>query len=277
MSQDNKQFYGSYRDDITAKRVRSPYPIRRGVHEDMYQSVLRHILPGTQVLDAGCGDGELSCRMAQRGVQVTAVDLSVPNVEAARQKARDLGIPEDRVEFHVGDCEYLPFEDESFNYVVSHHVLEHLPDFDRGLAEIYRITRKKAFIAVPTCLSLASWALLGGDRYWRVGKRTLFALPFGLLRTVLALVTCAEGVNETYAGNSEAVHIFRFPWVVEKKIRTAGFEILSVMPQTLRLPYVKLSPPARWGETWLRFCGIGTLYVATKGPDRTSGRPHNAE
>lgn len=259
-----KAFYETHHDRIAEKRYQSKYPIRRAVHRDIYHSVLQWVPAGARVLDAGCGEGVLSCLLAQQGARVAAIDYSRPNIEAARARARTLGSPCDQIVFETGDAENLPFADGSFDCVVSNHVLEHIPDFRRGIAELHRVTARTAVVAVPTCLSPCSWALLGGDRYWRIGPRTPFAVPLGLLRVVRAWLAGEIGVDETYAGRRDNTHIFRFPSVVHAELLAAGFEVVAFEAQSLRLPYVAVDLSPMRGTRGFRQCGLGTVYLLNK-------------
>ncbi|KKQ77580.1 MAG: Methyltransferase type 11 [Parcubacteria group bacterium GW2011_GWC1_38_6] len=133
-----KEFYRGYADRIVSKRWRSKYPLRAYVHERQYQSVLSYVKPGMNVLDAGCGEGILSLMMAEKGACVTGVDLSIPNVEVCIKRAAEHNLS-GRVSFQTGDVEHLPFEDNFFDLVVSSHVLEHVPDFNKGLSEVIHV------------------------------------------------------------------------------------------------------------------------------------------
>ncbi|MBI5849148.1 MAG: class I SAM-dependent methyltransferase [Nitrospirae bacterium] len=184
-SQVIKDFYVGYSDRILQKRYNSPFLLRRYVHRQIYAGTLQYIEPGQTVLDAGCGEGILSNLMAQRGATVTGVDISSPNTEAAKAISRRMLI-ENYPTFCVADAESLPFPDKSFDVVVSSHVLEHLPDFQRGLREIKRVMRRKAIISLPTCLNPCAWSLLGGDLYWKLTRRSIYGLPVGLWRVLWA-------------------------------------------------------------------------------------------
>jgi len=259
-----KSFYADYHDQISKKRFDSPFPIRRRVHREIYASISPWVPAGSSVLDAGCGEGVPSCLLAQQGARVVGIDYSHPNVEAAIARAQQLGGACAEITFERADAENLPFEDDSFDYVVSNHVLEHLPDFERGIAELYRVTRDIAIVAVPTCLNPAAWALLGGDRYWRLGRRTPFAVPLGAARVGMALVTGRDGVDEGYAGRSENTHIFRFPWRARASLEKAGFEVLEVQAQSIPLPYVPVSFSALRDRALFRNFGVGTVFRLRK-------------
>jgi SAM-dependent methyltransferase len=84
-----------------------------------------------RVLEVGAGPGELAARVQQElGVEVVAVDTSPRMVELARSCG---------VDAQVGDVQSLPFDDGSFDCAVAAWMLYHLPDLDRGLAELARV------------------------------------------------------------------------------------------------------------------------------------------
>jgi len=84
-----------------------------------------------RVLEVGGGQGELAERMVHElGARVTFLDLSPRMVELARARGIDA---------REGDVQQLPFDDASFDTVVSAWMLYHVPDVDRALAEIARV------------------------------------------------------------------------------------------------------------------------------------------
>lgn len=259
MSKSNKNFYLTYHDTIRSKRVESPFPLRRMVHNDIYESIIRYIKPNKYVLDAGCGEGDLSIRIAKCGANVTGIDYSLPNVEAAKSHANQAGV---NVLFSHGDAERIPFDDGSFDVVVSNHVLEHLPSFETGLKEIFRVTNSEAIIAVPTCLNLCAISLLGRDNYWKVSWKSPFSMVLGFSRVIVGLVLCRDGVNEGYAGSN--IHVFRFPWVVKRLIESAGFSILEVSAQSIRLPYFQSGIKFKLFKKIDKYLGIGTVFYCKK-------------
>ena len=99
-----------------------------------------------RVLEVGGGPGELSERMQKElGAEVSYLDISPRMVELARERG---------VDAQVGDVQSLPFEDGTFDTVVAAWMLYHVPDIDRGLAEIARVLRPGgALIAVTNSVT----------------------------------------------------------------------------------------------------------------------------
>ena len=86
-----------------------------------------------RVLEVGGGPGELAARIAEEiACQVTMLDISPRMVQLARERG---------VDAHVGDVQALPFADSSFDCAVAAWMLFHVPDLDRGLAELARVVR----------------------------------------------------------------------------------------------------------------------------------------
>jgi ubiquinone/menaquinone biosynthesis C-methylase UbiE len=98
-----------------------------------------------ELLEVGCGTGAV-CRYLTtvRGVaHVTGVDPSPRFVARARELAGDLA-----ADFMTGDGRALEFEDSSFDAVVFHTSLCHVPECESALAEAYRVLRPGGQIAV---------------------------------------------------------------------------------------------------------------------------------
>ncbi len=264
-----KEFYSSHSDQIIDKRFKSVHALRKYVHRQQYESVLKYVEPGMKVLDAGCGEGVLSVMMAKKGAIVTGCDLSKPNVDKSKLYATENKVG-DKIIFLVGDAEQLPFSDDSFDLVVSSHVLEHLPDFDRGLKEVMRITKKRAIVAIPTILNLCSLVQVGQGWFYLKGFRSFVSLPLGFLKMFGALLRGAEGVDESYAGNKDAPHVFRFPWIMKQKIIKNSFIFKQYEASSICLPYFEsLLPVIHWldrnkNRKIFRNLGYGTTYVIEK-------------
>lgn len=95
-----------------------------------------------QILDAGCGEGELAERMARElHAAVVAIDQSERMVELTQARG---------VEAHVGDVQDLGFADGSFDCAVAAWVLFHVADLDRALAELARVLRPGGRLVAAT-------------------------------------------------------------------------------------------------------------------------------
>lgn len=100
---------------------------------------------GKHVLDVASGTGESACFLAQTfGCLVTGVDASEYMVEKAREKARRRGL---NIDFRVADAHCLPFEDNSFDIVISECTIC-LLDKDRAIREMVRVAKPGGYVGI---------------------------------------------------------------------------------------------------------------------------------
>jgi SAM-dependent methyltransferase len=107
------------------------------------------IRAGERVLDVACGTGNAAIRAASGGGRVTGVDLTPELFETGRRLATDAGV---EVEWVEGDAEALPFDDESFDVVVSIVGAMFAPRHEVAARELVRMLRPGGRLA------LLNWA-----------------------------------------------------------------------------------------------------------------------
>jgi SAM-dependent methyltransferase len=119
--------------------------------------------PGTRMLDVACGAGQIAIPAARAGVCVTGVDIAANLIEQARTRARAEGVT---VQFDEGDAEALPYEDASFDLVVSLIGAMFAPRPDLVAVELLRVCRPGGRIV------MANWTPEGhvGQMFKIIGK-----------------------------------------------------------------------------------------------------------
>jgi ubiquinone/menaquinone biosynthesis C-methylase UbiE len=108
--------------------------------------------PGMKVLDVACGTGNLSLPAARLGATVTGVDIAPNLLEQARAKAEAEGL---KIKFDEGDAEALPYEDASFDAVVTMYGAMFAPRPELVAAELKRVCKPGGIIA------MANWTPAG--------------------------------------------------------------------------------------------------------------------
>lgn len=116
-----------------------------------------------KVLDVAAGNGNVSLAAARRWCDVTATDYVPALLDRARARAAADGL---EMEFREADAEALPFEDATFDVVVSTFGVMFTPDQDRAAAELIRVCRPGGKIG------LANWTPEGfiGQLFRTMGK-----------------------------------------------------------------------------------------------------------
>ena len=99
------------------------------------------LAPGMKVLDAGCGTGNFEAFISEKNpprIEIVAVDFSASMLAVAREKCRLL----DWVSFSLGNLNTrLPYPDDSFDCIVSIHVMYALEDWDETMHEFLRVRK----------------------------------------------------------------------------------------------------------------------------------------
>jgi SAM-dependent methyltransferase len=120
-------------------------------------------------LEIGAGTGYFTLNLLRAGLigQATCTDISPGMLAALRANAQQLGL---EVQTEQVDAERLPFADGSFDLVLGHAVLHHIPNLDRAFAEFERV------LAPNGTVLFAGEPSRYGDRLARVPKRAAGAL-----------------------------------------------------------------------------------------------------
>lgn len=132
------------------------------------------VAAGVRLLDVGCGPGHLCAEAARRGALPTGIDLADGMVALAGRR-------HPQIEFRRADAEALPFADDSFDAAVAAFVINHLPDPERGAAELCRVLRSggRLVLAMWDQPERVAWLGLVEQAMRRAGVRPHGALPAG--------------------------------------------------------------------------------------------------
>jgi len=121
---------GEYASDTRLRRRASAF--KAGDVQRLAVEAIAEVQP-RRVLEVGCGWGELAARVAaETGAAMVAVDVSPRMVELARERG---------VDARLGDVQALGFGDGEFDCALAAWMLYHVPDLDRGIAELARVLR----------------------------------------------------------------------------------------------------------------------------------------
>jgi len=184
--------------------------------------------PWERALEIGAGTGYFSLNLLNAGRvgSVTATDIAPGMLRALEANAAELGL---EVETVVTDAERLPFDDASFDLVLGHAVLHHIPDLDRAAAEFRRVLRPGG--TVVFCGEPSAY----GDRIATLPKRAALAAAPLWRRALGAGERDAGGDDPDYGHALESevdVHAFA-PAAVRRIFNDAGFTSVRIRGEEL--------------------------------------------
>lgn len=124
--------------------------VSRGIADAIEHCVERLMpAPGERVLDVATGTGWTSRRVAARGADVTGIDIAEGLLESARELAAEANLA---IDYRVGDAERLPFEDNSFDAIVSTFGVMFAADQEAAIQEVVRVCRPGGRLSVAAWL-----------------------------------------------------------------------------------------------------------------------------
>ena len=184
-------------------------------------------------LEIGAGTGYFSLNLLQAGIvdEATCTDISPGMVATLARNAQRLGLD---VRAARADAESLPFADQSFDLVLGHAVLHHLPNLRRAFAEFHRVLRpggRIIFAGEPSRL---------GDRIAAVPKRGANVLAPTWRRLLRARAAPAPGGSNGHGPARDDHDLERFvdihafePGDLARYARRAGFADIKVRGEEL--------------------------------------------
>ncbi len=187
--------------------------------------LLPHLRRGQSLLDVGCGPGTVTVDLARRLApgEVVGLDNAAVVLEDARAAAAGAGLV--NLRFLEGDAYQLPFEDDSFDVVHAHQVLQHLTDPVAALREMKRVARPGGIVAVRD----ADYAAM------------TWYPPSAALDEWLALYHEVTQANDAQADAGRRL----LSWTL-----AAGFDPAGIIPTAGVWSYSSQEDRTWWGTLW---------------------------
>lgn len=150
-----EHFYS--REAADYDRLRWEGPVG-GCVKARYEEIVRDMMPsdiGGECLEIGCGTGRFTVPAAERGVKITAIDVSEQMLAKTRANLQAAGCSKN-VTLALADARATQFAGEQFSLVFSFNVVNHVPHYERVVAEVARILKPGGVFVVgfPSLWSL---------------------------------------------------------------------------------------------------------------------------
>lgn len=197
-----RSFWSSYapKYDSFMKRVGPAY-------ERIVQLIENELDPSDYVLEAACGTGLISVRIAPFVDRYFGCDISPEMIEIARSKALSAGIS--NIEFSVQDAYNLDFEDDSFDAVILTNALHIMMEPEKVLATVSRILKSEGLLIAPTYLHGSS-----------------------VLSRIISFIMGITGFRAYHRWSAESF---------ERFIESCGYTVLRSIPVKDKIPLLYIS------------------------------------
>ena len=215
--------------------------------------------PGIRVLDLGCGTGDDAIHLAERGIAVTAVDISPRMISQVEMKSEALGY-RDRIHCQVGELESISVQGAPFDGLLSNFAALNCCSDLSGLQGLAR-----------RCLKPRSWLIVTVMGRFSPFETGLFLWKRDATHSFRRWRGCYDGalngvaMRIYYHGLRSLKHSLGSDFELEKAI---GLNLLLPAPgqehiaASYRLLFRSLEPLDRWlGERW-PCCSLGEFFVS---------------
>ena len=148
---------------------------------------------GQNYLDFGCGNGAAAVHLASKlGLKVKGIDVDPEQIEAARERSEQTA----NVRFLTADGSKLPFDDNEFDFVATHMVTHHIPDWQNALHQMLRVLKPNGYLIYKD-FAVPKWVASLGKK---ISKSLGYLTPEDLNRFAqenhLAVVHLARSFNK---------------------------------------------------------------------------------
>ena len=166
------------------------------------------------ILDVGCGPGEMIVELIKRGCNVCGVDIANGMIEVAKENVLSK-YPHTEVNFQCGNIESLNFEDSVFDGIICTGVLEYLIRDERALTELNRVLKKDGILIISVRNKACPARLFD----FAIDRIKECMLGVTILKKIVKLIK--GRVDSEIAYTRYRKHC---PWSIDKKLKQYGFE-----------------------------------------------------
>ena len=157
-------------NDGNLKKYKSKNPLKIFMIRNFLSAVEKKFrmidCDGLKILDAGCGEGFVTEHLYNccKKPDIYGVDLSPKAIEYAKK------FQNSNINFSIGNVLQLDFEDKKFDAVCAFEVLEHIPEPEKVLKELFRVSNKYVFLSVPNEPFFCLGNFISGKNITRFGN-----------------------------------------------------------------------------------------------------------
>ncbi|MEI7604068.1 MAG: class I SAM-dependent methyltransferase [bacterium] len=181
----------------------------------------QNVPKNSKILEVGCNTGTLTNRLFNEGYKnIIAIDVNSESIKYGREKYPDIASL-----ISSYDGEKLDFSDESFDFVISFDVIEHIPDVHKHFLEVNRVLRKdgKYIFQTPNKYINTIWMLVNNKTFHNLYLEHCSLQSYFTLKRLIR----KTGFTLIYIGKHRLLNDYN-KTKVEKKFGKFGLILLSI-------------------------------------------------